>query len=264
MNRKNFNDLINLITRLRGDKGCPWDKKQTPQSMALYLIEEVHELVEAIRSRDIENICEELGDVMFLIFFVANLFKEQGKFDIYDVLSLNLEKMIGRHPHVFGTDTVENAEEVRQRWHQLKRKEKNHHSDKSLMDSVPTSLPALMRAYRISERAARIGFDWEDIGGVMEKTEEEWNEFKAELGNVGASDQQNRISSEFGDILFTLVNLARFAKIHPETALAESAAKFEKRFRYMEKAALAQGTPLESVPRDDMEKLWDQAKSDLA
>ncbi len=263
MNRKNFNDLINLIARLRGDNGCPCDKKQTPQSMALSLSEEVHELVEAIRSGDIEHICEELGDVLFLIFFVANLFKEQGKFDIYDVLNLNLEKMIGRHPHVFGTDTVENAEEVRQRWHQLKQKEKNHHSDKSLMDSVPTSLPALMRAYRISERAARIGFDWEDIGGVMEKTEEEWREFKAELGKTG-SDQQNRISSEFGDILFTLVNLARFAKIHPETALAESVVKFEKRFRYMEKAALTQGMQLESVSREDMEKFWDMAKNNLA
>ncbi|NJL59265.1 MAG: nucleoside triphosphate pyrophosphohydrolase [Desulfobacteraceae bacterium] len=260
MNNNDFNDLINLITRLRGDDGCPWDKKQTPQSMALYLIEEVHELVEAIRSRDIENICEELGDVLFLVFFVANLFGEQGKFDIYDVLSLNLEKMIGRHPHVFGTDTVENAEEVRQRWHQLKKKEKNHDSDKSLMDSVPTSLPALMRAYRISERAARIGFDWDDLSGVMRKTEEEWNEFKAELGKA-ESDQSNNSSSEFGDILFTLVNVARFAKVHPETALAESVAKFEKRFRYMEKAALTRGMQLESVPREDMEKLWDQAKN---
>ena len=254
--RKNFDDLIRLIERLRGENGCPWDKKQTPQSMSLYLIEEVHELVEAIRSGDAEHVCEELGDVMFLVFFVANLFKEQGNFDIYDVLELNLEKMIGRHPHVFGTDTVENAEEVRQRWHQLKKKEKNHASDKSLMDSVPTSLPALMRAYRISERAARIGFDWADLSGVMEKVEEEWAEFKAEV----TKNDLKGISSEFGDILFTLVNVARLAKIHPETAIAESVKKFEQRFRYMEKAAMEKGERIENIDREEMERLWEEAK----
>lgn len=252
-----FEKLIDLIKTLRGENGCPWDRKQTPQSMSLYLTEEVHELVEAIRSGNADDICEELGDVLFLVFFVANLFSEQKQFDIYDVLRLNLEKMIGRHPHVFGTDTVENAEEVRQRWHKLKMKEKNHAPDKSLMDSVPKSLPALMRAYRVSERAARIGFDWESLSGVMEKVHEEWAEFKSEV----KSEQQNNMASEFGDILFTLVNVARHAKIHPESALADTVAKFEKRFRYMEQAVLKQGILLESVPRDEMEKLWDESKT---
>ena len=259
-NRKNFDDLIRLIEQLRGENGCPWDRKQTAQSMSLYLIEEVHELVEAIRSGDPDHVCEELGDVMFLVFFVANLFKEQGDFDIYDVLAINLEKMIGRHPHVFGTDIVENAEEVRQRWHQLKKKEKNHASDKSLMDSVPTSLPALMRAYRISERAARIGFDWDDLNGVMEKVEEEWAEFKAEVGKAGAERQNKNISLEFGDILFTLVNVARFAKIHPESALADSVKKFEQRFGFMENAAMEKGERIENIEREEMERLWEEAK----
>ena len=253
---RNIKRLIELVETLRGENGCPWDKKQSPKTMAIYLLEEVYELVDAIESGNPDDICEELGDVLFHIFFVAKLFEEMGHFNAGDVARLITEKMIRRHPHVFGSENAENAGDVRKRWHTIKMNEKSHLNNGSVLDSIPGGLPALMRAYRISERAARTGFDWDNIEGVLHKVEEEWSEFQCALNEKNKVD----ISVEFGDILFTLVNVARFAAIHPETALKDSIKKFETRFRQMEKNLAESGRNIDSVSRNELDALWEEVK----
>ncbi len=259
-------DIIKLIETLRGENGCPWDKKQTPKTMSVYLIEELYELVDAIESQKPDDVCEELGDVLFLLLFIVQLFQEMGYFDIKDVTRLNMEKMIRRHPHVFGSQKVSGVDDVKEQWHKIKKEEKNHIPKSSVLDSVPSSLPALIRAYRISERAGRAGFDWEDISGVIEKVKEEWAEFNCELAlqNKAEKNQtpknQESLALEFGDILFTLTNVARFANIHPETALKDSVKKFEKRFKLMEKKISDNGRDIQSVSRNELDMLWEEAK----
>jgi tetrapyrrole methylase family protein/MazG family protein len=254
--------LVDVIKALRGEGGCPWDKEQTPSSMTVYLIEEIYELVEAIESGRTKDVCEELGDVLFHILFLSRMYEEMGEFNIHDVVDVNIEKMVRRHPHVFGGKTVNTAEEVKQRWHQIKMKEKNHPQKASILDSVPAGLPALVRAFRLSERAAGAGFDWPDISAVMRKAEEEWSELKSELRESKKQSGQNldKIAMEFGDVLFTMVNVARFAHIHPETALRASIKKFEKRFKYMEKVFSESGRNLKSASQDEMETIWEGAK----
>jgi tetrapyrrole methylase family protein/MazG family protein len=260
MNHNHIKSLIKLVETLRGENGCPWDKKQTAQAMANYLLEEVYELIEAVAAGDPNHVCEELGDVLFHIFFIARLFQEKEQFDIEDVARGITEKMIHRHPHVFGNETVSNAEEVKERWQKLKMEEKNHApAGGSALDAVSVKMPALMRAHRISERAAATGFDWEDISGVMEKVEEEWAELKSELLPEHKIDR-DRVSLEFGDVLFTLVNVARFAKIHPETALADSTRKFETRFKLMERLFSENGKTINAASHEEMENLWEEAK----
>lgn len=256
-------DLMDLVARLRGDQGCPWDRKQTPESIRTYLVEEMFELIDTIDSGSPESIREELGDVLFQLVFLARLFEEKGRFDLPEAIRRNTTKMIRRHPHVFGDAHVSGTEEVRKRWGEIKKTEKPRLGDASILDSVPAKLPALMRAYRISERAAGAGFDWEDIHGVMDKVDEELIEFKEVLAN-GGSNKTDRTSLklEFGDILFTLVNVARFASIHPETALAGSTRKFEERFRQMEKKAAEQNKPIDAVPREELESFWQEAKKE--
>lgn len=256
-----INSLIRLVETLRGENGCPWDKKQTSRTIAVYLLEEIYELIDAIDSGSLDEICEELGDVLFHILFIARIFEEMGHFDINNVAIVNREKMVRRHPHVFGNDHADSADEVKQSWHRIKMKEKNHAAKKSALDSVPTKLPALMRAYRISERAARTGFDWNDISGVMQKVEEEWSELKSELAKINQTkEDQNKIALELGDILFTLVNVARFVHIHPETALSASIKKFEKRFKHMENLISVKGKNFESISQNEMNILWEDAK----
>jgi tetrapyrrole methylase family protein/MazG family protein len=254
--------LIKLIETLRGAAGCPWDRKQSPQSISVYLVEEVHELVDAIVRDDPQAICEELGDVLFHIAFIACLFNERAQFNIDDVQRVNIEKMVRRHPHVFGDASVETTEEVRQQWRKIKQQEKSVQPDASILDAIPSSLPALMRAYRVSERAAGQGFDWHDIDGVIAKAEEEWHELKAELAGLrqGRADDR-RVALEFGDVLFTLVNVARFAGIHPEMALAEATRKFILRFRYMEQAIAESGRRFEAVSHEELQVLWAAAKT---
>ena len=262
-------DLLEVVERLRGEDGCPWDKKQTPETLSVYLIEEMYELVTAIASGKPGDVCEELGDVLFQIVFIARLYQEAGHFNIRDVMAVNIEKMIRRHPHVYGNEALETSEQVRQRWHQIKAVEKNHAPKTSLLDSVPNRLPALMRAYRISERAARTGFDWNDSQGVMDKVEEEWTEFKEALETRGQTvspgkEDHRDISMEFGDLLFTLTNMARFAHIHPETALNDAIGKFKKRFKYMETVLAEKGGDMDAASRKEMDHLWDEAKRTLS
>ncbi|MFZ7127337.1 MAG: nucleoside triphosphate pyrophosphohydrolase [Desulfobacterales bacterium] len=252
-------DIIELIRTLRGEKGCPWDRKQTPRSITVYLIEELFELVEAIESGSIEDVREELGDVLFQVLFVAELYLEKRHFDIADVVSRNLDKMRRRHPHVFDHREVSGIDEIRRNWHAIKQSEKNDRPRGSVLDSVPAGLPALMRAYRVAERAARTGFDWNDLPDVMEKVEEEWDEFKAVAslpGNAGS----DAVALEFGDILFTLANVARFARIHPETSLSAAIRKFENRFRYMENRVAEAGGTLEALTREELDRHWEMAK----
>lgn len=258
-----INKLITLIEALRGEDGCPWDKQQTPETMVLYLIEEAYELLDAIDSETPDRIHEELGDVLFQVFFIARLYQEMGHFDVHVAAERSVAKMIHRHPHVFSEKQIDTAEDVKKQWHEIKREEKEDDQVTSILDSIPIQLPALMRAYRISDRAAGSGFDWEDISGVMEKVEEEWGEFRDALIQSETTDNaRDDVAMEFGDILFTLVNVARFAHIHPESALTGSIKKFEKRFKHMESILSAEGKAIESVSYGELNRRWETAKKE--
>lgn len=256
-----FKNIIDLIETLRGENGCPWDRKQSPLSMARYLVEEAFELMDAIHTDNVEDICEELGDVLFIVLFIAVQFQSSNLFDIKTLTQHNLDKMTRRHPHVFGEETAHTPEQVRDRWQAIKRREKSHEQDHTILGTVPRSLPALMRAHRISERAARSGFDWDDIQGVMKKAQEEWGELKQELKkDQEDTGNQEALEMEIGDVLFTLVNVARLAGIHPETALASSTRKFETRFNTMEKMADKQQARFEDLSYAEKHRLWDEVK----
>jgi MazG family protein len=258
----NLSALDTLIDTLRGDNGCPWDRKQTPASIARYLVEEVYELVEAIATGGAETIREELGDVLFHLFFIAAVFREKGAFDIEEAARSSVAKMTRRHPHVFGDTRIDGSEAVRDQWQRIKQQENRQSGRHSALGSVPAALPSLTRAYRISERAGRSGFDWAEIAGVVEKVEEEWSEFKAELARAEREKAAtDRLALEFGDLLFTLVNVARFAGFHPETALADATRKFERRFRLMEKLIEAQDAALDALPPEERERFWERAKA---
>jgi MazG family protein len=251
--------LRRLITTLRGEDGCPWDRKQTPATLSVYLIEEMYELVDAIAAGDVAAILEELGDVLFQVLFVAHLYEQDQRFTRQQVLERIIGKMIHRHPHVFGSEKIDSAGEVKQQWRRIKQQEKGE--QRSLLASVPAGMPALMRAYRVSERAAGTGFDWDGLAEVMIQAESEWAEFKSEVGNGTAAKMDlSKAAMELGDVLFTLVNVARLAGIHPETALSQSTRKFIRRFNWMEAAAAAKEGPLESLSREAMDRLWESAK----
>jgi tetrapyrrole methylase family protein/MazG family protein len=222
--------LVALVAALRGEHGCPWDQEQTPQTMLIYLMEEMYELADAIESDNYEDVREELGDVLFHIFFMTRLFQERGHFSIYDVAQEIADKMIRRHPHVFGNAQVEDTEQVRENWHKIKKKEKKHAPKASILDSVPKQLPALMRAYQISERTARSGFDSENSESILNRLVSEFDQLKQAVER----NRTDEIYNTFGVLLLHLVHLARFLKIHPETALSAAVKKFEKRFRQME------------------------------
>lgn len=255
--------LLALIETLRGVNGCPWDKKQTPQTMARYLIEEVYELVDAIMANNSAAVCEEAGDVLFQLLFIVNLFKESGYFDLKAVVENNIEKMVRRHPHVFGDGCANTPETVSRNWHKIKLAEKGAVERQSVLDTIPKNLPALLRASMVSERAAKTGFDWDDLSGVMAKTMEEWMEFVKALDTSNTSTGDDTVAMEFGDILFTMVNVARFAHIHPETALIRSIQKFEKRFIFMEAKATEAGRDIDRLTLQEMHKLWDEAKQTI-
>lgn len=255
--------LVTLIETLRGENGCPWDRKQTPESMARYLIEEAHELVDAITSGNAEEVCEEAGDVLFQLLFIVRLFREKACFDFQDVIEKIIEKMIRRHPHVFGDEKVTSTDQVLENWQKIKQDEKGGKRQVSVLDAVPQSVPALLRAAMVSEKAVKTGFDWPDIAGVMAQTMDEWREFSDEIDMAGRSGENKKASVEFGDVLFTMVNVARFAKIDPEIALTQSIQKFEKRFRYMEGRARDAGKQIEGISFEEMHKLWNEAKEAL-
>jgi len=266
-----FARLLTIMDRLRGDDGCPWDREQDHRSLRPYLIEESYEVLQAIDNEDMDELCEELGDVLLQVVFHAQVGMEKGEFDIREVLQTVSEKMVRRHPHVFGDVNVHSVQAVLSRWQQIKAQEKlgkGEDSGKdpdSLLDGIPEHLPALMMAYKIGSRAGRVGFDWDDIGGPWAKLEEELDELRQQLellGNGGSEDvlDRERVNAELGDLLFAVVNVARFLHINPEMALREANSRFRERFRFIEREADKRGYDLEKMSLAEMDELWDEAK----
>lgn len=252
----NLSNLVELMARLRGPNGCPWDRKQTTESLKPFLIEETYEVVDALDEGDPGKIKEELGDLLFQIIFHAQLAREQGHFTIEDVIAANMEKMIRRHPHVFGNEKAETAAEVLANWEEIKKKEKGNDQRKSILEGVPRSMPSLIRAHKLQEKVAKVGFDWNRLDDALPKLDEEIAEFKESLRSENAA----KIEEEFGDILFTLVNLSRFLQVDPEQALHKTISKFIRRFRHIEESAADAGKSLKDMTLDEMETLWQESK----
>jgi tetrapyrrole methylase family protein/MazG family protein len=251
-----MDDLIRVIATLRGPGGCPWDREQTPRSMARFLLEEAYELADAVESEDPAAVREELGDVLFHVLFLAMVYAESRHFDLDGVCRTVAGKMRRRHPHVFGSTQVKDSAEVVRNWQEIKRNEKGNARRASVLDAVPASLPGMLRAFAVSERAARARFDWPDLDGVMGQLAEELAEFRAA---AAAGDEQGK-TRELGDILFTLANVARHSGVHPEAALTVAVRKFERRFRELEKAVAAGGRELAAVPQEEKDRMWDEIK----
>ena len=268
---KSFDDLVQLMARLRAPDGCPWDRKQTHASLKPYLVEEAYEVLEAIDHTDITRLREELGDVLLQVIFHAQIGIEQETFSIEDVIHALAEKLVRRHPHVFGTTDQQqeslNADDVKVRWEQIKRNEREEKGqDSSALEGVPKTLPALLRAYQIQARAARVGFDWSDVTPVLGKLEEELQEFRDAMAASSASapstspQANEHVEAELGDVLFTIVNVSRFLKINPEEALRKTINRFIDRFQYIEAQAALTGRSLQDMTVEEMDALWEQAK----
>ncbi|MFI5097654.1 MAG: nucleoside triphosphate pyrophosphohydrolase [Candidatus Acidiferrales bacterium] len=257
-----FEKLVRVMSRLRAPGGCPWDREQTHATLRTYLIEEAYEVLEALDGADDVKFAEELGDLLLQVVFHAQMADEEGRFTIADVIREIYEKMIRRHPHVFGEKQAKDAAEVLRNWEIIKREERQakgaveEETAESVLDGVPRSLPALLEGYQLTRKAARIGFDWENVGGIFEKLQEETEELRQVLEKRGGKE----VEGEVGDILFAAVNLARFLKIDPEIAMKKASGKFSGRFREMERVAREHGTNLAEVPRWRMEELWEEAK----
>lgn len=251
-----FDRLLTVMDTLR--EKCPWDKKQTFDSLRQNTIEETYELTSAISKHDMNEISKELGDVLLHIVFYAKMASETNEFDIADVCNRLCDKLIFRHPHVYGAEKAQNAEEVSHLWEQVKLQEKD--GNKTVLGGIPEALPALIKAYRIQDKVANVGFDWEKPEDVWDKVKEEIGEFETELRN---DDNMNRITKEFGDVLFSLVNVARLYKIRPDNALEQTNLKFIRRFNYIEQQAKQQNRRLQDMTIDEMEQLWQQAKQSL-
>ncbi len=258
-----FGRLLDVLNRLRQE--CPWDKKQTLESLRHLTIEETYEISDAILRHDLPDLKKELGDVMLHLLFYARIAAEQGAFDIADALNAQCDKLIYRHPHIYGTAQADDEDAVKRNWEQLKLKEKGNTG--GVLGGVPTSLPALVKAMRIQEKARGAGFDWEDPAQVWAKVQEELAEFGAEYGHgqpPADEAQAARAAGEFGDLLFSLVNFARFAGINPEEALERTNRKFISRFQYLEAAAARAGQPLASLTLAQMDVYWEEAKRQAA
>jgi len=249
-----FTGLLSIIERLRSPEGCPWDREQTLESLRTYLVEEVYEVIEAIDGGNTEALKEELGDLLFHILFLSQIAKEQRRFDIGAVIDRISQKMISRHPHVFGEKNVSSPREVERNWFDLKEREKTHR--KSILDGIPHNLPALLRAYRVTERASRVGFDWQKADDVLAKLDEEIQELNQAL----SQGHQEKIEAEVGDILFVLVNLARLTDSNPEEALRRTTQKFIRRFHYIEETLERSHKALKDASLEEMDRLWEQAK----
>lgn len=245
-----FGRLLDIMDDLR--EKCPWDKKQTLESLRHLTIEETYELGDAILDHDLVEVKKELGDLLLHIVFYAKIGSETNDFDIADVAHSICDKLINRHPHIYGDVVVENEEQVKQNWEKLKLKE----GKKSVLEGVPRSLPALVKASRIQDKVKGVGFDWEEPHQVWEKVQEELNELQVEVLN----QNQDKIEAEFGDVLFSMINYARFLKINPEDALERTNKKFIKRFQYLESKATEIGKPLSEMTLAEMDVFWEEAK----
>ena len=250
---KAFDRLLTVMDELR--EKCPWDRKQTFESLRQNTIEETYELASALIKDDMNEIAKELGDVLLHVVFYAKIGSEKGAFDIADVCNKIADKLIFRHPHVYGELAAENADEVSKLWEQVKLKEKD--GNKTVLAGIPEALPSLVKAYRIQDKAANVGFDWEKPQDVWAKVKEEIAEFEAEVENM----DEEKATDEMGDLFFALVNAARLYKIRPDNALEKTNAKFIKRFNYIEQKAKEKGLSLKDMTLDEMEALWQEAKN---
>ena len=255
---KAFERLLDVLDELRVK--CPWDRKQTNESLRPNTIEETYELCDALMRNDTKNICKELGDVLLHVCFYAKIGSETGDFDIADVCNQLCDKLIFRHPHVFppkGSEDkhIETAQQVSEQWELLKQKEKD--GNKSVLSGVPAALPSLIKAYRIQDKARNVGFDWEERSQVWDKVKEEISEFEAEIEHL----DKDKAEAEFGDVMFSLINAARLYKINPDNALEHTNQKFIRRFNYLEAHTLKQGRQLTDMSLDEMDKIWNEAKN---
>ncbi|MBN2223557.1 MAG: nucleoside triphosphate pyrophosphohydrolase [Deltaproteobacteria bacterium] len=246
-------DLVRLMAVLRSDEGCPWDRAQTVSDLRPYIMEEALELIEAIDSADNDKIKEELGDLLFEVIFVARIMEERGAFSINDAADSIGTKMVERHPHVFGKDRLSTPEQVQEKWTQIKAR---GNRDDSALSGVTEELPALVIANKYGQRAAEVGFDWDDVGGVIDKIHEEIGELQQAL----SSGKRSQIEDEIGDILFTVANLGRFLDVHPELALRKTNRKFSGRFRRMEESVRSTGATMAGMSLEDLETFWREAK----
>ncbi len=268
---KLFENLVDLQIRLLAPNGCPWDREQTHESLRTYLIEEAYEVLDALESGDPDKFAEELGDLLLQIVFHSQLASQAGRFNVGDVIERVHTKMVRRHPHVFGTDKADSAAQVLKNWEQLKSEERrqdrearglnaNETPDEksaSLLSGIPRTLPAVMEAYQLTRRASRVGFDWPNVAGVLEKLREEIQELETEIANGNAS----KIESEAGDLLFSVVNVVRFLKLDPEISLKKANRKFIERFRDMEEESTAAGKKLADLNAAELDALWISAKA---
>ena len=263
-----FERLVEIMATLREPGGCPWDREQDLDTLKPMLLEEAYEVVDAVENRDYDGLAEELGDLLLHVVFHARLCEEAGRFGIGDVVDGICDKLIRRHPHVFGDDDASDPDQVLANWEAIKKREKQarnerlgrSRTDGSILDGIPANLPALYRAHKVSSRAVRAGFDWPDVEGVFEKLEEEIAELREAMARRGGEGARERIEGELGDAFFVLVNIARFLDVDSESALRRSTRKFERRFRYVEDALARRGRTLEEATLDDMEAIWQEAK----
>jgi nucleoside triphosphate diphosphatase len=261
---KAINELLSIMKALRDpEKGCPWDKKQTIKSIAPYSLEEVYEVLDSIENQDMQGLCDELGDLLFHIVFYAEMASEDGHFDFNKVVEQVSAKLRRRHPHVFDDKRLEDGGELARSWETIKQQEREEKArDKGeatgLLGGISPVMPAIMRAEKLQRRAATVGFDWQDTEPVLSKIEEELVELKQEIKTGSGAD---KLSEEMGDLLFACVNLARHIKVEPESALRQTNQKFESRFRYIETQLAEQGLGLEDASLEQMEALWQAAKT---
>jgi tetrapyrrole methylase family protein/MazG family protein len=251
-----FEELVRIVKRLRGPGGCPWDREQTRESLKPFLVEEFHELIDALESSDVEGMKEELGDLLFQIVIHCQLSKEEGLFDVNDVIRSISRKMVERHPHVFGGKELKTSADVHRHW--VEQKEKLKKGRKSLLDRIPGSLPALARAQKLQEKASEVGFDWDNIGDVLKKLDEEIGEFKEALENKN----HDEIEEEMGDLIFVMVRIANYVDVSSEDALKKSINKFTRRFQYLERQASVMGNKLSQMTLEEMDVLWNRAKEE--
>lgn len=249
-----FDKLVGIVERLRGPDGCPWDREQTRETLIPFLIEELYELIDAFKKDDSEEMKEELGDLLFQIILHCQLSREEGRFDVDDVLKGIIDKMVRRHPHVFGDKDLKTSEEVLRWWKE--HKEAEGKVANSILGRIPEGLPALLKAQRLQERASKVGFDWEDMNGALKKLEEEIHEFKKAV----EKKEIDGIEDELGDMLFVIVRLSNFVNVNPEYALQRTINKFIKRFSHVEEEALRQGRNLSDMTLEEMDAIWNEAK----
>ncbi len=257
-NSQAFKDFIGIITTLRGPNGCPWDKEQTAESLRAHLIEESYEAVEAIEENDPGHVREELGDVLLLISMISQIYSETDEFTINDVIDEISAKLIRRHPHVFGDEKVENAEEVLKNWDRIKIDIEGRNADSSVLDGIPGSLPPLERSYKIQKKAAKRGFDWPDINGPRGKIIEELKEIDIAVQEESSED----VEGELGDLLFSVVNYSRHLGIDPALALGRTNRKFEKRFKYVESKMQKDSIPMSPENIEIMDRYWESSKKE--